>query len=449
MDSPTPRDTVARLGDDFRWLSNYLSLRGREPGSLANLLLAGALVRNVLSPALQRQASAPLHLAVVGGAGAGKSTIVNFLCGQVVAESNPQAGYTRHPTAFLPSQQDGVWPTTLGFLGELRRLPYDAPGNLDEEVYQVRQLPAQESANPLADFVVWDCPDMTTWASTGYTGRLLEIAALADIVVYVASDERYNDAVPTEFLKLLIAAGKPIVVCLTKMRESEAALIIQHFRQEVLGKLFPTLQAQSAQNIPPIPCIALSHLSQEEQADPSGIGGKYRAQLLNQILVVTGEPAQSRTRTVANALQFVEIVTNNLGSYVSQDLAEADAWRTAVDNCREQFEDRYRKEVLTGEPFQRFDRTRDQILEMLELPGSGRAISNGLAILRMPYAYLRDALGKLIKRPTTASLSEYSLCSVALTAWLDQLHADALRRRKSHPLWQQIANGFEIGRAHV
>ena len=41
---------------------------------------------------------------------------------------------------------------------------------------------------------------MTTWAATGYVPRLLEIAGLADVVVYVASDERYNDEVPTRQL---------------------------------------------------------------------------------------------------------------------------------------------------------------------------------------------------------------------------------------------------------
>ena len=64
---------------------------------------------------------------------------------------------------------------------------------------------------------------MTTWAAAGYVPRLLEVAALADVLVYVASDERYNDEVPTQFLKLLLQAGKPVVVCLTKMREADAA----------------------------------------------------------------------------------------------------------------------------------------------------------------------------------------------------------------------------------
>ena len=63
---------------------------------------------------------------------------------------------------------------------------------------------------------------MTTWAASGYVPRLLEVAALADVIVYVASDERYNDEVPTQFLHLLVRAGKAVVVVLTKMAESQA-----------------------------------------------------------------------------------------------------------------------------------------------------------------------------------------------------------------------------------
>ena len=61
---------------------------------------------------------------------------------------------------------------------------------------------------------------MTTWAAGGYVPRLIEVAGLADVIVYVASDERYNDEVPTQFLQLLVRAGKALVVVLTKMAPS-------------------------------------------------------------------------------------------------------------------------------------------------------------------------------------------------------------------------------------
>src|SRR5262245_56598904 len=110
MEPTDHRSAVELLADDLRWLEDHCA---REPGLAAHagtLHLASALTRNVIGPFLEGQPAKPLHVAVVGGAGAGKSTVVNFLAGAAVAEANPQAGYTRHPTAFLPASRAIEWP---------------------------------------------------------------------------------------------------------------------------------------------------------------------------------------------------------------------------------------------------------------------------------------------------------------------------------------------------
>src|SRR5205814_7877696 len=127
----------------------------------------------------------------------------------------------------------------------------------------------------LKDFVVWDCPDMTTWAAAGteteghhtpgYVTRLLEVAALDDVLIYVASDERYNDEVPTQFLRLLLSTGKPVVVCLTKMREEEAGPLIEHFKKEVVRSL-PTGV---------VGCLAIPFLTPDQLADPARRASQY------------------------------------------------------------------------------------------------------------------------------------------------------------------------------
>ncbi|MGL6094556.1 MAG: GTPase domain-containing protein, partial [Fimbriiglobus sp.] len=365
-----------------------------------------------------------------------------------VAEANPLAGYTRHPTAFLPPG-GAAWPSTNGFLGPLQRLTEPKPGNLDEDVYQVRNVecgvrnetPSSELRTPHFEGVVWDCPDMTTWASTGYVSRLMEVVALADVIVYVASDERYNDEVPTQFLHLLIRAGKAVVVCLTKMREADAPALTDHFRLEVLGKL---PQAPGVE-IPPIPCVTLPNMPAAVRSDPAGVGAPYRIQLLNQLLVLCPTPEIARARTLQNAVRYLEAAGDGLLDVARRDLAELDAWRATVTAGRAQFEDRYRREFLAGESFRRFDRTREQVVEMLELTGPGKPLSAGLALLRMPYRYARDAFVKMVARPDVPNLSEHTICTAALTAWLDGLQADALRRAGTHPVWKQITHGFDAG----
>src|SRR5205823_8440914 len=117
------------------------------------------------------------------------------------------------------------------------------------------------------------------------------------VVVYVASDERYNDEVPTQFLHMIIKAGKAVVVVLTKPREQDAPPLIEHFRQEVLGRL-PKLPDGTT---PAVPVLTFPQMPMAERTDPAGAGAKHRVQLLNQILVPAESDTAARLRTVTNA----------------------------------------------------------------------------------------------------------------------------------------------------
>src|SRR5262245_12500394 len=250
MDNIGHRAMTSQLAEDLGWLEEHSRQRGIGSAAEASaaeravqageLRLAAALVRNCLGPYLDNQPPAPLHIAVVGGAGTGKSTVANMLSGAQAAETNPQAGFTRHPIVYTSQGGPLNWTGHVGFLGSLQRAPQESPASLDADVYQVRRVPPDPSLfDLLKDFVVWDCPDMTTWAASGesvpgvhapgYVTRLIEVAALGDVLVYVASDERYNDEVPTQFLRMLLQSGKPVVVVLTKMRPQEADALIDHF----------------------------------------------------------------------------------------------------------------------------------------------------------------------------------------------------------------------------
>ena len=439
MDPHAHRDTVRQLAADFGWLEGHCQ---RQPGlgaHTAHLRMAAALTRNVVGPAVERQPARPLFVAVVGGAGAGKSTVVNFLCGSVVVAANPQAGFTRHPTACVPAAAANAWPSYLGFLGPLARLTETRPADLDEDVYQVSRVPptAAGAADPMTDFVVWDCPDMTTWAATGYVGRLMEVVGLADVVVYVASDERYNDEVPTQFLHHVVRAGKAVVVCLTKMREADARALADHFRKDVLGRLPKAAGG--------LPVVAVPGLPKGVLADPGGAGVAVRVALWNAILALCPTPEAARARTVANAVAYLETAGTGLLDVARADLAELDAWRALVAAGKDRFEQRYRQEYLAGEAFRRFDRTRDQVLALLDLPGPGKAVSATLSLLRLPYKYARDFVAKVVARPELPAQPERVVCTMALAAWLDTLQAEALRRAGSHPVWAQVVRTFDGG----
>src|SRR5215472_7005338 len=140
MDTLTARALTSQLADDLGWLEQHARQQPAQARAAAQLRLAAALVRNCAGPLLDDQPPAPLHVAVVGGAGAGKSTVANMLSGTSAAEANPQAGFTRHPIAYTTANGPLTWSGYAGFLGPLQRMSEPAPANLDADVYQVRRI---------------------------------------------------------------------------------------------------------------------------------------------------------------------------------------------------------------------------------------------------------------------------------------------------------------------
>ncbi|MCX7667159.1 MAG: 50S ribosome-binding GTPase [Gemmataceae bacterium] len=442
MNDVEHRFVVGRLSEDLDWFETHLRNDPQRASAVATTRLSAALVRNVVGPFLDGEKPTPLHIAVVGGAGAGKSTIVNFLIGKNVAEANPQAGYTRHPTAYVTGNDSISWTGHIGFLGPLRRLDRDEPSNFDEDVYKVRRV-YDAPENPLGEVVIWDCPDMTTWAAGNYVSRLVEVAGLADLIVYVASDERYNDRVPTEFLELLVRAGKPCLVVLTKMRESQASSLCEHFRNEVYPRVIQQLSTSGPQvstTSPPV--LAVPHLTPEELADPVGKAARYRVAILNQLLVFASQPELARKRVVRNSIEFLKNQVAELLSFARHDVEALNSWSALVASSKADFQERYRSEFLGGENFRKFDEAREKLLNLLELPGGGKFISLVLQTLRTPYRFLRDLVVSLLLRPSSGSVNEKTVLEEGLRAWLENLQAEAVRRAGSHPMWKHLAEGF-------
>jgi hypothetical protein len=440
MDNLGIRTLTSQLADDFSWLEDHSRRSTKQEAQGAQLRLAAALVRNCIGPYLDGQPARPLHVAVVGGAGAGKSTVANLLSGSQLAEANPQAGFTRHPIAYAGANGAISWPAHLGFLGPLQRLTRASPSSLDADVYQVRQVPQDVNVySLLPNFVVWDCPDMTTWAATGYVPRLLEVAALADVLVYVASDERYNDEVPTQFLQMLLQAGKVVIVCLVKMRETDAPAFVAHFRQEVLSRM-----PQGVLGVLPIP-----QLTREQLADPVHKAAAYRIPLVNQIAVLGDPPERARQHAVRSALGYLLRSQDQLLSVARNDLTALQGWRDVVQQGQIEFDTRYRREYLTTEKFHRFDQALVRLLELLELPGIGKVLSTTLWVLRTPYRLLKGLFNKAMSRPEQASLPERTVLEHAANGWIDQLRKEAAHRAATHSVWAHIHQGFQSGLADL
>ena len=433
MDAPGSRTLTSQLAEDLDWLEQHCREHSDQAAAVGELRLAAALVRNCLGPFLDDQSATPLHVAVVGGAGAGKSTVANLLSGVAAAEANPQAGFTRHPVAYTSVNGPLTWAGHNRFLGPLQLLGQPGPASIDSDVYQVRRVPAENGLT--GEFVIWDCPDMTAWAATGYVPRLIEVAGLADIIVYVASDERYNDAIPTQFLDLLVQTGKPVIVCLMKMQEVEIPALIAHFRQEVLARLHGQVVA----------CLAIPFLSPAQLADPVHLAGRYRIPLLNQVAVLGRPAACARWRSVQGAAYYLVQNQRKLLGLAQQDVLALQAWREVVRAGEGEFDNRYRREYLAGSQDRHFDEALVRLIDLLELPGVGRFISSTLWVFRTPYRLIKKVVVKALSRPEAAPLPEQPLLEEALKGWLELLHKEAARRAEAHPLWTHVVQGFTSG----
>uniref|UniRef100_A0A7C4QQ97 G domain-containing protein n=1 Tax=Schlesneria paludicola TaxID=360056 RepID=A0A7C4QQ97_9PLAN len=416
---------------------------GRQPANSAmtmRLRLADGLVRNVLRPFLQRGLDGPLHVAVVGGAGTGKSSVVNLLLGAVVAEANPQAGFTRHPVAYLPENAPLDQTIPDGLLSPLRRLEGRQPANLDEDVYQVRRFCPMSSENEFwHQIVVWDCPDVTSFHSDTYLPRVLETVSLADVVVYVASDERYNDQEPTQLLRLVLRMGKRVVCCLTKVAEAASATLRSHFQSQVLQPMTAELGVDRSR----IEVTVVPFLSPQVLADPAGLCHGWRQSLLDAVRPWRDQPIPTREATVRAAVDFLEASNNELRSTLAADLDALKTWRELVERGRRQFEERYR-EFLNEKRFQRFEQSFVKLLELLELPGVGRWLSRSVSLTRWPWMVVREVI--FPSRPSTTKtgqngptdMAEAAVLRQSWQAWLNSLGVEAAQRSSAHKLFATL-----------
>lgn len=430
-------EVIAALAADLTWLEQHAVERQADPMVIRRLQLAAALVTNHIGPYLQHVGAKDLQIVVVGGAGSGKSAVTNLLLGRHVAESNPQAGYTRHPIAYV--QPGGPLPRATherARIGRLNKLTEAKPGDFDDHVYQVRMF-TQSNGHPISQkAVVWDCPDMTTWQASHYTTRLMECVGLADVVIFVASDERYNDALPTQFLQLILQSGKPVVAVLTKMKAEHVEPLIDHFRSQVVAKL-PECTRVAA-------CLGIPFMSAASLADPANQAKPYHDALVQSLQWWIEKPDRTQADVAQHGVRFLRQQKEVLLSVAKADLKALAAWEKTVVEGQKEFTERYVREYLSGEQFPRFNASLVRLLELLEIPGIGQYVSKALYVVRSPYRWIKGAFNKMYPSAPPALLPEEPVLRSSFQHWIDRFHKQSTLEG-NHPVWERIRTQFQDG----
>jgi len=157
---------------------------------------ARALARRLAQRAdtLRVRLDAPLVVALLGGTGTGKSTLVNALVGDEVSQAGRQRPTTRQPTLVC---RDDLAPQRLGIAPESIQVVH-------------RDLPL------LRDLVLVDCPDPDTTEATEAPGtnlaRLRELLPHCDVLLVATTQQKYRSARVAEELAAAAPGARLVFV---------------------------------------------------------------------------------------------------------------------------------------------------------------------------------------------------------------------------------------------
>jgi energy-coupling factor transporter ATP-binding protein EcfA2 len=206
-------ETLRRQVDE---LALPLELPGVVPARQERRALRAQLDDYVL-PRLRSQ-DAPL-LAVVGGStGAGKSTLVNSIVGQIVTRSGVLRPTTRSPV-LVHHPADLHWFTGKRVLADLPRVTGDSAGGTggagvtDDAGRAVRMVASTALPPGLA---LLDAPDIDSVVEAN-RGLARQLLAAADLWLFVTSAARYADAVPWDLLSDAARRGTSLAMVLDRV----------------------------------------------------------------------------------------------------------------------------------------------------------------------------------------------------------------------------------------
>ncbi|WP_448381960.1 hypothetical protein [Desulfosoma sp.] len=213
--------------------------------------------RNLLA---YKEATPLLWVFFMGGTGTGKSTVFDAVCGVAVSAVGAERPKTSGAIGFVHEKaplEKGFPFSEFGFVKHegrsvLRESPLvGEPG--------VIHLWLHDRAD-LANVVFMDTPDVDSVAASNRT--LVEtLWRLADVVVFVTSQEKYADDVPSRFLQRIVHESTDVLVVCNKVgadtREDDVRDILDRETRVPAGSLwlFPFLPSNPVEALKAVPAF--------------------------------------------------------------------------------------------------------------------------------------------------------------------------------------------------
>ncbi|MFT4188717.1 MAG: GTPase domain-containing protein, partial [Aeromicrobium sp.] len=172
------------------------------------------------------QIDAPLLVVVGGSTGAGKSTLVNSIVGEVVTESGVLRPTTRSPV-LAHHPDDAHWFQPDRILPDLPRT--DRPGN---ETYGLRLRASEHVPHGLA---VLDAPDVDS-IDEGNRNLAAQLLAAADLWLFVTSAARYADQIPWDYLRRAAERSTSVAVVLDRTSPAGVVEVRGHLARKMTSR---------------------------------------------------------------------------------------------------------------------------------------------------------------------------------------------------------------------
>lgn len=424
---PVVADFVRRLGlrvaqfERDRAPIPNLSQHGVE------LTLAEALFRYQVAP----RGGRPVQLAVLGPTQTGKSTLVNLLLGQDLAQPSPLAGFTVHAHGFACGVGGGEWESAL--LPGWTRVESGALDRATLGAFNLTELPGP---CPIGPVVVWDTPDFDSLAAQDYQKSVLEVAALADVVLMALSKEKYADRSAWRMLHLLAPLRRPTIVCLNKLTPDswEAVQSAMRSRLEEAGG------ALSQTPVVPLPQRAGGLLDAED------------ARALREVAREACEGVDSSTARLG-VREFVHAHWEEWTAPLKAEHDAADRWQAEVAKALDDLLADYRRDFLDHpQRFDTFRRAMVSLLDLLELPGLGGALGAARQVVTWPARRLLSAVRSWRQQRTNGDTprglgSEEQTLNDGIERLLTRLSREAARAadqaREGAAVWRGISRRLD------
>ena len=380
-----------------------VSWRAETENQIVSLSFANALLRDLAQP--PSLADRPVQVAVLGPTQVGKSTVVNFLLGEYVADVSPLAGFTSSPCAFTVglTEDDLTW--LHPFFPGYQSIQNKEQPKEKEKWYRVKKLLRPSiGAGLTGPWVIWDTPDIDSLAARNYRLGVLEVAALADIYVLVLSPEKYSDLSVWKILSLLAPLKRPLVICLNKCPAEAEETIVSSLQHKL---------TKQNMHFPDMVINAIPRLAKID--DFPNVDAPESVFILRQQLQALIKRVE-RSGRKEKIISFLQTHWNTWTAPLVAEFTAAEEWKSAVQKYADEALTSYKRDYLNHP--QRFDSFRQalvELLQLLEIPILAGTLSQVRHLLTWPARQLYKSRKTFLKRQGNKLVNEEQVLADAFS----------------------------------